>query len=909
MDKILCSKSKQQQIDAILCNYEGERKQQHQEETKDELVKIRQRVDLMMEVYDNELENRTESSQIEFFNSLEEVQRIFENKQVKSNYLNQFRVFVVGLQSGFEKKHAILHSLCDSLSQLQDRFALDTIDSSHSEASLNQYSIDGALSTLHRSIQRLDGIKSAMRKVFKIQNTNVETEISSENVQESLDMAEEEMKSISSSLNKMRKLVAVSNNKIQSLHSRVEKTDQENRILKSLLRQLQDIPSVSNHLDENTSQSIKEMIMSSEQDSQYLTTSKSRIIYSPTNSIPHDTQHTTAPTSNKQTSAHKQISDLNINSVKSSNESKVQQESEIPELRKQIFRRQYAQKIDTRIVSDQRSLSPSSNNHIEPLLSDICIPLPEAPGSDSEIEGNIQKVLVNPTQQNTTTATIMETLHSLVQTYNSRNLVSSTNRSRSNHNINQFDNVTLQQQTHTTSLRNSPISIKHPDVLHSPPSMSCDKINSFLDSNTSDLPAIISSNCMDSVCLALREQLQALQQLRIQEARDFKRRIYSMQMELNNFRIHKPQTILNQFASSHQSGSEYNTESSYVDNKFIQPNLATNRGGNPSIEISEILSLISEIHNVFIDVVTQSSKDDTDSLQTLKFSSVNMNISNVWLNLKRSLAHLTGLVDTEVTINGAVDSVHNVIHDTYLKLFDASFSEQSNIRLREVFLQIEDSFQKFAHRESLEQPSEVSLFTQLDIANNCKTLDNCDIARSITSSKKLFIVALSNFYTNLTFLRWSIFKRFLTKYSNLSLAIRCDDQELKEIIKQEMSRFKISEQRILHQILMRRVFIAKRLTEELILLEKSTGKYFIKPIYTLPNHKPTPPLVLAISSLSSNTSKGVPKIFNKYEYHSTDLCTQPKSMMRQELSLHSAHISCPITAATWKPKLAYLPDN
>ena len=80
------SKSRQQQIDTMLSNYEGERIQQHQEETKDELVKIRQRVNLMMEVYNNDDENTSEMSQIKFFNNLEELRRLFDSKQVKNDF-------------------------------------------------------------------------------------------------------------------------------------------------------------------------------------------------------------------------------------------------------------------------------------------------------------------------------------------------------------------------------------------------------------------------------------------------------------------------------------------------------------------------------------------------------------------------------------------------------------------------------------------------------------------------------------------------------------------------------------------------------------------------------------------------------------------------------------------------------
>ena len=234
MDQIQHSKSRQQQIDTMLSNYEGERIQQHQEETKDELVKIRQRVNLMMEVYNNDDENTSEMSQIKFFNNLEELRRLFDSKQVKNDFHHQFQVFVIGLQSGFEKKHNILHSLCESLQQLQNKFALDTIHSYHSDAVLNGYSINGALSTLHRSIERLDGIKSAMRRVFEIQSSKVD-KITNENVEESLDIAEEEMMSISNYLNQTRDHISVFNNKIQSLQSKVEKRDQEIDLLKILL--------------------------------------------------------------------------------------------------------------------------------------------------------------------------------------------------------------------------------------------------------------------------------------------------------------------------------------------------------------------------------------------------------------------------------------------------------------------------------------------------------------------------------------------------------------------------------------------------------------------------------------------------------------------------------------------------
>ena len=914
MDQLQHSERRQQQIDTMLSNYEGERMQQHQEETKDELVKIRQRVDLMMEVYNNEDENPSEMSQIQFFNDLEELRRIFDSKQVKNDFHHQFQVFVIGLQSGFEKKHNILHSLCESLQQLQNKFALDTIHSYHSDAVLNEYSINGVLSTLHRSIERLDDIKSAMRRVFEIQSSKVD-KITSENVEESLGIAEEEMMSISKYLNQTRDHISVFNKEVQNLQSKVEKKDQEINLLKILLLRVKDIPSVSIHLDEQTTESINQLVCTAinEQDNRkdLPDPSVSEITSTTTSTKSHHaqfsgnsssisnqvdllpSQHTSRPSIDNITDISNAHESLDTQLVELSNHVSG---SEIQGLKKQNFHRQYVQEIDV-----SHTLADFTSSHVsfmDPMLNTKdSPPLIQIEGSVANVDRNVVKYQaithqpINASPTNLNRGFPEHVQYSQTSDYSS-DIHPSDDAIKS-------ENARMQQLL-PESISNSPIPFKCSELLIPPPCLIDDGSKKTLYDRTADLSVGLKLNNHD---LPLREQLYALQQLRLQEARDSKRRIHSLLMEIEKMSlIHDTQSISTNFSSSHQL--EYKLDSFCKEKGFIQ-RYTTGDEDNHSLGASEIIDFVIEIHNVFIDLVTQSNPDNADSLQPLKFSSSHMKVGNMLSNLKNSLAILTGMFSTKVRNDKIVESSLPIVHTSFIHYFDKYFND---LRFQDLFQIIEHSFQKSSYNDELIKENEVSFFTRFDVAKNAKVLDKCESVGLLSSSKKLFLIALSTFYTTLIHLRWHLFQMFLVKHNDLTLCCFCEDTELRLILSEELSRLRKNQQNILHEVLLRRSYISKQLTKELFLLENSTGEYFIKPIYSHTVKKKEIPPVLQISSISSNKSRNVSNMAEKSnEYTNSDI--EPNlSRSSRELALFGAHITRPINATTWHPNTAVNPD-
>ena len=912
MDQIQHSKSRQQQIDTMLSNYEGERMQQHQAETKDELVKIRQRVDLMMEVYNDDDENTSEMPQIQFFSNIEEFRRLFDNKQVKNDFHHRFQVFVIGLQSGFEKKHNILHSLCESLQQLQNRFALDTLHSYHSDTVLNEYSINGALSTLHKSIERLDDIKSAMRNVFDIQSSKVD-KITSESVEESLDIAEEEMRSISNYLNQTRDHMSVFNNKIQSLQSKVEKKDQEIDLLKILLLRVREIPSVSISLDAQTSESINQLVYKPIIEQENLKDPLDPSNFAITSATTFKSQH--AQLSDNSSSITNQVDILPIqstsrpytdnilsNACESFDTQLVESPnlvngSEIPGLKKQNFHRQYVQEID---VSHPRSDSNSSQfSAMNPMLDTIdSLPLIQIEESFVNVEGNNMKYQATPHQPIITSSTnLNHRFPEHVQYFQTSDYSSDIC-----HNYDAIESEnSLTQQVLLESISDSPICFKCSEIIISPPCLMHDDSKQFLSNKTADLSLRLELNNHD---LALREQLFALQQLRIQEGKDSKRRIHSLQMEIEKMSLINTTEFINTDISSHLF--QHNPDSCCKEKGFIQ-RYATGNEVNHSLGISEIIDLIIEIHNVFIDLVTQSNPANADSLQPLKFSSSQMNVGNMLINLKRSLAILTRMFDTEVQIDRIVESSLPMGHTTFTDFFNSYFSDSIFTNLFQI---IERSFQKSSYNGEIRKENEISFFTELDFAKNVKIFDKCDNFGLLCSSKKSFLIALSTFYTKLTHIRWHLFLRYLVKLSNFTL-VR-EDTQLRVIFSKELSRFKNNQQNILHEVLLRRSYISKQLTKELFLLEKSTGEYFIKPIFLHPVRKTEIPPVLQISSLSSNNSKSISctRVLAENSIKCTTSGIQSNySTPSSELALFGAHITRPTSAATWHPTTAINPNS
>ena len=920
MDRIQLSKSRQQQIDTMLSNYEGERKQQHQEETKDELVKIRKRVDLMMEVYNNnddDDENTSKMSQIQFFDNLEELKRIFVSKQVKNDYHRQFQVFVIGLQSGFEKKHNILHSLCESLQQLQNRFALDTLHSYHSDTVLNEYSIIDALSTLHRSIERLDGIKSAMRKVFERQSSKVD-KIASDNVEESLDIAEEEMTSISNYLNQTRNHVTVFNNKIQSLLSKVEKKDEEIASLKLLLLRVREIPSVSIHLDEQTSESINQLvykpITEQENHNDFLCPSNSGISSATASKLQY------AQLSDNSFSVTNQVDFLPIQSTSRSNteniptylnayesldthvveSSNLENRSEIPGLKKQNFHRQYVQELD---VSHPQSDSSSSHvSSMNPILNSKDFqPLIQIEESVVNVDENIIKYQATTHQPINASPTKLN--HRFPE--HLQFLQTSDNTSDMNHKHDAIESEnTLMQHVLPESKSDSPIRFKCSEILISPPCLMHDDSKTNLSNKTADLSVKLELNNHDS---ALTEQLYALQQLRIQEANDSKRRIHLLQKEIGKMNlINKTQSIDANFSSSNLL--EYIPDSLCKEKGFIQ-RYATGNEVDHSLGISEIIDMIIEIHNVFIDFVTQSNPANADYLQPLKFSSSQMNVGNMLINLKRSLAILTGIIDTKVQNDRTVESSLPMVHTSFTNFFDSYFSD---LRYKNLFQIIERSFRKSNYNDEFRKENGISYFTELNIAKNAKIFDKCEIVGLLCSSKKLFLIALSTFYTKLTHIRWHLFQKYLVKLNDLTLSRFCEDTRLRVILSKELSRFKKNQQNILHEVLLRRSYISKQLTEELFLLENSTGEYFIKPIYSHPVKKKEIPPVLQISSLSSYKAQIVSNTRalaeDSIKYTISGIQSNSSSPSK-ELALFGAHITRPISASTWHHNTVIDPNS
>ena len=911
MNQIQHSKSRQQQIEKMLSTYEGERKQQHQENTKEELVKIRQRVDLMMEVYDDDQESKSGASPIEFFNSLEELRHLFDNNKIKSNFLSKFRVFVVGLQSGFEKKHNILHSLCESLQQLQHKLATDTIHSNFSEINLNDFSLNEALSTLHRSIERLEGIKSAMRNVFEIQTAHLDS-CSSENAIESLNIAEEEMKSISNYLNQMREVVAVSNNKANALLVQVGKRDQEIQKLKSLLRPVDGLPPVSNEFDEiyQQQEDCIKVYSSVKKISPTAISSRSQIdVYTPNNpSLTanhiniHDSSKNTdvivlPPTNSSHTFPSEFASYISQNNAKNL-------VADNNELKLSHSRHENVQSFNFPTNGKYPlSITSSSSNILHHNLSNIyTVQTDDAIGSDVVNERiSFQNAGVH-SSYNVTRCVDPSYELACTSIDDCQQIMSCTFSSS----VNGHDN-TLLQPAQTDSTRESPIPFKLPLIL---PNNLHDSVSPLNKHNSTNSPIQVNSTCSDSMTLSLREQLLALQKLRLQEAKDYKRRMYSMQEEIDRITKNNQWLISkNNMNLVKQNEKEISPGKYYEKNASITRNLQIPFDVNHPIGITDILHLIIEIHNVFIDVITQTqdnfSENSIISLQSLKFSSHDIDLSHVCLSLKNSLAHLTGFVDTRNTNDEVRRLSPKVNYNSFLSTFGDYFND---LGFEDIFLSIEDSF--ILSNTQFEERTQMSFFTELDSTQNCKILDQCESVDSISSSIKLYVVALQYFYTKLTILRWRVFTKFLIRYDSLSVAFLSEEKHLREIISTKMEKFKNAQGWTTRQILNRRYFISKQLTEELVLIEKSTGKYFIKPIYSLPNKLNAVPPILGISSLSQKLFKNTPflNIKNQTKYPHTNTrsnSTKPKLLSSSDkLILQGSNIPRKVKCTSWVPKVA-----
>ena len=915
MDQLPHTKSLQQQIEMMLSTYEGERKQQHQEQTKEELVKIRQRVDLMMEVYDDDQESKSEASPIEFFNSLEELQRLFDNKQIKRNYLTKFRVFVVGLQSGFEKKHNILHSLCENLQQLHHKFATDTIHSHLSEMNLNEFSINEALSTLQRSIQRLEGIKSTMRNVFKIQTSHLDS-CSRENVEGSLNIAEDEMKSISSYLNQMREAVAVSNNKLNALLVQIDQKDQEIKTLKYLLQPIEDLRSVSNELcpkytrDVNVQQEencIKMYNSARKLSSTDVPSNTGLNIYPPNKSSAKakkinihksrdNTESIILPPTN---SPHSVSSKFLLNSYNSENNAK---NIVVDNNGLKLLHSQYESLQSLGNATNPPSITSFSSNVLHHNLSNMYTALTDVvKGNDVVIE-MFDKQEAGVHSSCDTRGTFPN-----CEDYFTPDDCPQIGPSMFSSSLNGHDNI-LPQPARSDSMRTSPIPLKLPPILNIQTDNMHDSTIFLNEQDSTNSPIQFNSFISDSKTLALREQLLALQKMRLQEAKDYKRSIYLMQEDLDRLKKNNQSLIANNnlYTLKH-SEKESNSLKYNEENAFTKRNLQFPFDMNQPIGITDILHLIIEIHNVFIDVITQTqdnfSENTINSLQSLKFSSNNIEITHVCLNLKKSLAYLTGLVDTKKSIDGILKfAIPQVKNYSFLDTFGEYFKD---LGFKVIFQSFEDLFNISSNH--FEKRTELSFFTELDFNQNCKILDQCESVGSISSSIKSYAVALQYFYTKLTLLRWRVFTKFLIIYYYLSIASLSEDKHTKEIISRKKDNFRNAHSWTIRQILMRRYFISKRLTEELILIEKSTGRYFIKPIYSLPNKLNEIPPFLEISSLSQQIFSNIPspilKNQTRYSHVSTRSYTTKSKLLSSsdELILKGSNIPRQIKFTTWVP--------
>ena len=847
----------------MLSTYEGERKQQHQEQTKDELVKIRQRVDLMMEVYDNDQGCKSEVSPIEFFNSLEELQRLFDNQQMKRNYLSKFRVFVVGLQSGFEKKHSLLHSVCESLQQLHHKLTTETVYSHLSETNLSEFSINEALSTLQRSIERLGGIKSTMRNVFEIQTSHLDSS-SRETVEDSLNIAEEGMNSISNYLNKMRESVAVSNNKLSYLRVQVEQKDQEIQKLKSLLQPMEVLRSISNEPNEVDPQHTQWNEMNVQQKEDFIRQHNSARKLSPSDHSlnSHRNIHTpNYPPNAKRVSLHKSGDNIDALLVPPTHS---------PHSVSSRFLNSYIPQSNTgNLIVNNKDMSHSRKESLQSpdISTDGTNPSFKAGFSSNILQQNISKMYDTSTdsvegnevavgwinEQNAGVQSPYDTTQ-VADLYTENSCDSKDDFPRIipslfTCSLGGHDNTSL-QQSHKDSNRVFSAPIKLPLILNSQPNTMHNPSSSIHEQNSANLHIQEDSLVSDPMNLALKEQLIALQNMRLQEARDYKRAIYLMQEELERFKQNSQLLIANDDPILlKQTEQEFNLFICNKENESIERNLRLTPDIHQPIGITDILHLIIEIHNVFIDVITQTqdnfSEHSIDSLQSLKFSSLDIGISQVCFNLKKSLACLTGLVDTKKPIDEVRRTLPKIHNRSFLDLFGDYFND---LGFKNIFQSFEELY-NLSSNHQFEDRSEISFFTELDYNQNCKILDQCELVGTIGSSHKSYVVSLQYFYIILTMLRWRVFTKFILTYNSLSNASLSEYKNVRRISR-KMDSFRNTQACTTRQINMRRYFISKRLTKELIHIEKSTGKYFIKPIYSLPNKLSEELPILEISSLS-----------------------------------------------------------
>ena len=909
MESISKSNSREKQIEQMLSKYEGKRQQQQQEQTKDELVKIQERVNLMMEVYDKDTDKKNGVTHIEYCNTIEELQSICESEQMKRRHDNQFKVYVVGLQTGLDKRNKMLQSLCESLQSLQSRLVNETNFSEFSDPNLKEFSLKEVLCTLNQSFERLVRIKSAMRKVFNINSINFNM-AEGHNMTEIRNFPIEEIQSEIDITNQgdQESIVDISMNNFSSV---LEKQYQETGRLSSLSlrKELQNNKNVEDpeYIAANPNRALK-------RDEEF------RILKSPTMMPETSTKNNKCEMKIIDFDGkHKKIDPPNISIT---NANSYNPSSNLPIMKQ---------------TSNLRAITPNENatEYLDCSLFDS----DKVTGDDCQIP-----MLTKSPNSRKSNTNHSNTFHENEEEYITGNkMIGNTGDAIYSNNTtylkseNNFGNKTYENYSNIQSLNNSQNDQFRSNCLNALDSTinsfkmsdsifiqdrTTDEMTNFQSNNqeSSTLAKLIAdesilgenfcktpSGDLYSAVLLLKEQLNGVNQLRVQEANEFKRKIWLKEMEIEDLKrqdCYESENVSRTYNTFEQTDSNPDTDNKL---KMMQNNFSAKKT-TERIGITEILNLMIEIHNAFIDVLYQLQNksfnlNTPEALLSLKISSTNFDICTLWMNLKESLSVITEIFNP-IGDNQEVKSGRNDFFEaisTYFKQNDEILGIQ-NSTLTNII----------ANPNSylvIHGNDHCSLFTSRDFSQNEKTLIKCEAVNSISQHTKRRIIALAQYYINLTYLRWSIFIKYLVK--NQLFTIAFEENKFKKANIPDMSRTFIAKiQNQMEQILIRRYVLAKCLTEELIFIENSTGNYFIKPIYLAQvekkenianlqicnvnskllvngtqNHKFKKAFVPTGDSLKNNLSP------------STSLDrSQPKS-----LTLNGTKISQPLQKINWKP--------
>ena len=213
----------------VLLQTEEAKKRRKREETRIELEKIQDRIGYTLNEYEGveKMEKIASATSVNFelIDDPVELYELLADTRMRSKYQHNLTVFIVGLEEKCEDRERLLQSLQEffleaqagNTQQLLEEVASEEID--FSEATLG---LEGALETAQNAAQRLLEIKREMGQLFAIVATYPDTKKGRKKLEKALLKAQEEVQSLTSTLQDVQSELEQSKEKCSALQRSVE---------------------------------------------------------------------------------------------------------------------------------------------------------------------------------------------------------------------------------------------------------------------------------------------------------------------------------------------------------------------------------------------------------------------------------------------------------------------------------------------------------------------------------------------------------------------------------------------------------------------------------------------------------------------------------------------------------------